>query len=118
MAVVLLLSCLGGCVPIQIIENPTSLCTVIFKNNTSGTTVRRISVYYTGSPITPLKYLDVNIGPGQSYSFDAYADKGDLYLCPSRGVGYGCLADLYVYNPQAGGVYEVTLSDKNCGSCG
>jgi len=95
----------------------TGSCTVTFRNQTSATAVRQILVYYPSRPLAGSEYLDVDVAPGESYSFQAYADRGLIYLCPKQGAGHGCLADLYIDSPRAGASQTITLTDSNCNSC-
>ena len=95
----------------------TAPCTVVFENQTSGTTVRQISVYYPSYPLRGGEYFEVDVGPGESYSFQGYSDKGFIYMCPKRGEGHGCLRDLYVDDLRSWGTHCVSLTDSSCYSC-
>ena len=119
MTVGTLLCVLPACieVPVQDGSGTSAACTVTFQNETSGTTVRQILLYYPSRPLQGTEYLDVDVAPGESYSFDASTDKGTIYLCVKRGEGHGCLRDFYIDDPRPWGAYEETLTDSNCGAC-
>jgi hypothetical protein len=104
--------CFGVSTPVA-----STSSTVVFKNETSATTVGQILYYNLGDPLRPSHYLDVTISPGESYSFQAPSNKGTIYICPKLGEGHGCLRDFYIDDPLPGGTHEVRLTDSNCLIC-